>query len=192
MPVSRDASGRLPGPGLETDAATRQVLPIVIEIADHFEKMANDDGLSGRIGTKVPGIGIGQSLIDAAKVEPSEPFTREGEEPACAVECLPDTRRRQLGTEAGKIDVEAHIKIGTHRRLHIGVFEHVEMHGDMAAPGVLAEDGGTEVPARVADTRQRFAGLARLERRGRQHGPIIERGCASMGGRHHARASGGR
>src|SRR3546814_9483561 len=72
------------------------------------------------------------------------------------------------------------------------MFEHVEMHGNVAAPGVLAEDGGTEIPARVADARQLFAGVARLERRGGQHGPIVERGCAGMGGRAHARASGGR
>jgi hypothetical protein len=85
-------------------------------------------------------------------------LAREGEEPACAVECLADARRRQLRAVAGKIDVEAGVEIGTHRRLHIGMFEHVEMHGDMAAPGVLAEDGGTEIPARVADARQLFAG----------------------------------
>src|SRR3546814_11019136 len=72
------------------------------------------------------------------------------------------------------------------------MFEHVEMHGNVAAPGVLAEDGGTEIPARVADARQLFAGVARLERRGGQHGPIVPRGCAGMGGRAHARAPGGR
>src|SRR3546814_14040288 len=71
------------------------------------------------------------------------------------------------------------------------MFEHVEMHGNVAAPGVLAEDGGTEIPARVADARQLFAGVARLERRGGQHGPIVERGCAGLVGRAHARASGG-
>src|SRR3546814_3075800 len=64
------------------------------------------------------------------------------------------------------------------------MFEHVEMHGNVAAPGVLAEDGGTEIPARVADARQLFAGVARLERRGGQHGPIVERGCAGRSEEH--------
>lgn len=72
------------------------------------------------------------------------------------------------------------------------MFEHLEMYGDVAAPGVLAEDGGTEIPARVADARQLRAGMARLERRATQHGPIVERGRAGMGGRDHARTSGGR
>src|SRR3546814_18361443 len=119
----------------------------------------------------------------ATKVEPPKPLTRECEEPACAVECLSDAGGWQLGAIAGKIDVEAGIEIGAHRGLHIGMFEHVEMHGNVAAPGVLAEDSGTEIPARVADARQPFAGVARLARRGGQHGPIVERGCAGTTGR---------
>src|SRR3546814_5292608 len=103
-------------------------------------------------------------------VEPPKPLTRECEEPACAVECLSDAGGWQLGAIAGKIGVEAGIEIGAHRGLHIGMFEHVEMHGNVAAPGVLAEDGGTEIPARVADARTLFAGGARLERRGGRHG----------------------
>ena len=93
---------------------------------------------------------------------------------------------------AGKVDIETRIEIGAHHCLHIGIFQHVEMHGDVAAPGVLAEDGRTQIPAWIADARQVLAGMARLERRARQHGPIVERGSASKGGRGHARASGGR
>jgi hypothetical protein len=44
----------------------------VIEIGDHFEEVADYDGSPGRIVAKMPGIGIGQRLIDAAKVEPSK------------------------------------------------------------------------------------------------------------------------
>ncbi len=147
MPIACDAGGCLSGPGLKREASASEAVTIVIEIGDHFEEVADYDGSPGRIVAKMPGIGIGQRLIDAAKVEPSKRQAREGEEPACAVECLADARRRQLRAVAGKIDVEAGVEIGTHRRLHIGMFEHVEMHGDMAAPRVLAEHGGTEIPA---------------------------------------------
>ena len=72
------------------------------------------------------------------------------------------------------------------------MFKHVEMHGDMAAPGVLAENSGSKIPARVTDTRQCLTGMARLERHNRQHGPIIERERRDIGGGRHARVSGGR
>ena len=137
-------------------------------------------------------ISVDQRLIDAAQVEPPKPLAREGEEPASPVECLSDAGGRQLRVVAGKTDVEAGVEIGAHCRLHIGMFEHVEMHGDVAAPSVLAEDGGTEIPGRVADVRQLLAGMARLERRARQHRAIVERGHEGMDGRGHARASGGR
>src|SRR3546814_9884702 len=61
MPVARDAGGRLSGPGLECKASASEVVTIVIEIGDHFEEVADDDGSPGRIGTKVPGIGIDRS-----------------------------------------------------------------------------------------------------------------------------------
>ena len=91
MPVACDASGCLSGPGLKREASASEVVTIVIKIGDHFEKMADDDGAPGRVVAKMPGIGIGQRLINAAKVEPSGLLTREGEETACAVECLADT-----------------------------------------------------------------------------------------------------
>src|SRR3546814_20842617 len=69
------------------------------------------------------------------------------------------------------------------------MFEHVEMHGDVAAPGVLAEYGETEIPARVADARQLLAGAALLERRAGQHGAIVEGRLLGMGGYGHAPAS---
>src|SRR3546814_18277062 len=100
----------------------------------------------------------------ATKVEPPKPLTRECEEPACAVECLSDAGGWQLGAIAGKIDVEAGIEIGAHRGLHIGMFEHVQMHGNAAAPWVLADAGGTEFLSRVRHPRQIFARLARLTR----------------------------
>src|SRR3546814_2356139 len=78
MPVARDAGGRLSGPGLERKASASEVVTIVIEIGDHFEEVADDDGSPGRIGTKVPGIGIDQCLIDTGNVEPrSEEHTTE-------------------------------------------------------------------------------------------------------------------
>src|SRR3546814_4843300 len=103
-------------------------------------------------------------------VEPPKLLTRECEEPACAVECLSDAGGWQLGAIAGKIDVEAGIEIGAHRGLHIGMFEHVVMHGNVAAPGVLAEDGGAEIPARVAEERPRIAAVAGLAPTRGQHG----------------------
>src|SRR3546814_3258553 len=107
---------------------------------------SDDDGAPCWRRPQVARRSIDQRLIDATKVEPPKPLTRECEEPACAVECLSDAGGWQLGAIAGKIDVEAGIEIGAHRGLHIGMFEHVEMHGNVAAPGVLAEGGGTEIP----------------------------------------------
>jgi hypothetical protein len=49
MPVARNAGGRLSGPGLECKASASEVVTIVIEIGDHFEEVADDDGSSGRI-----------------------------------------------------------------------------------------------------------------------------------------------
>src|SRR3546814_5398422 len=115
--IASDAGGCLSGPGLKREASASEAVTIVIEIGDHFEEVADYDGSPGRIVAKMPGIGIGQRLIDAAKVEPSKRQAREGEEPACAVECLADARRRQLRAVAGKIDVEAGVEIGRHRRL---------------------------------------------------------------------------
>ena len=192
MPISGDARSRLPGPRLEPETASRQVIPEMVEIGDHLQELADDDGAPCWIIPQVTRISIDQRLIDAAKVEPPKLLSREREEPARAVECLSDARRRQLGAQTWNIDVEAGIEIGAHRCLHIGMFEHVEMHGDMAAPGVLAEDGGAEIPARVADARQIFAGVSCLERHGRQHGAIVEGGRLGMGRHGHARASGGR
>src|SRR3546814_3717115 len=117
-----DAGGRLSGPGLERKASASEVVTIVIEIGDHFEEVADDDGSPGRIGTKVPGIGIDQCLIDTGNVEPSEPLTGESEEPAGTVECLANARRRQLRAVAGKIDVETGVGIGAHGR--VGSDEH--------------------------------------------------------------------
>ena len=88
VPVACDASGCLSGPGLKREASASEVVTIVIKIGDHFEEVADDDGSPGRIVTKMTGIGIDQCLIDTGNVEPSEPLTGEGEEPASTVEYL--------------------------------------------------------------------------------------------------------
>ena len=168
VPIARDASRRPPVPGLETESAARQVLPIMTEIENHFEQLADDDGASRRNGPKVPGIGIDQRLIDKAKVEETQLLPRESEEPAGAVERLPDAGRRQLRAVTGKVDVEACIEIGAHRGLYVGMFQYIEIHGDMAAPGVLAEDGGSEIPTWIAQPLApkpaSACGLPRLQR----------------------------
>jgi hypothetical protein len=64
------------------------VVTIVIEIGDHFEEVTDDDGSSGRIVAEMTDIGIDQRRIDTGNVEPSEPLTGEGEEPASTVEYL--------------------------------------------------------------------------------------------------------
>src|SRR3546814_11671146 len=114
------------------------------------------------------GIGIDQCLIDTGNVEPSEPLTGESEEPAGTVECLANARRRQLRAVAGKTDVETGVEIGAHRRLPTGLLEHVDMPGDVAAPGALAESGETAIPARVAARRQHLASVALRRRPARQ------------------------
>src|SRR3546814_12416835 len=86
----------------------------MVEIGDHLQELADDDGAPCWIIPQVARISIDQRLIDATKVEPPKPLTRECAEPACAVECLSDAGGWQLGAIAGKIDVEAGIAIGAH------------------------------------------------------------------------------
>src|SRR3546814_18119827 len=108
------------------------------------------------------------SDVCSSDLEPSEPLTGESEEPAGTVECLANARRRQLRAVAGKIDVETGVEIGAHRRLHIGMFEHVAMHGDVAAPGVPPAYGQPAIPARVAAGAHPPAGVALPRRVARQ------------------------
>ena len=44
MPISGDARSRLPGPRLEPETASRQVIPEMVEIGDHLQELADDDG----------------------------------------------------------------------------------------------------------------------------------------------------
>jgi hypothetical protein len=97
MPISGDARSRSPGPGLERETASRQVIPEMVEIGDHLQELADDDGAPGWIIPQVTRISIDQRLIDAAKVEPPKLLAREGEEPACAVECLADAGGGSFG-----------------------------------------------------------------------------------------------
>ena len=192
MTIARDACGWPSVPRFERQAAGGKVLTVEIEVDDDLEKLPDNDGPPCRVLSEMPRIGVDQRRINAGKVQRAQSFADEGEEAPRPVERLPHTAGRQLRTMAGKVDIETRIEIGAHHCLHIGIFQHVKMHGDVAAPGVLAEDGRTQIPAWIADARQVLAGMARLERRARQHGPIVERGSASKGGRGHARASGGR
>src|SRR3546814_3928252 len=108
MPISGDACSCSPGPRLEPETAVRQVIPEMVEIGDHLQELADDDGAPCWIIPQVARISIDQRLIDATKVEPPKPLTRECEEPACAVECLSDAGGWQLGAIAGKIRSEEH------------------------------------------------------------------------------------
>src|SRR3546814_911468 len=101
MPISGDACSCSPGPRLEPETAVRQVIPEMVEIGDHLQELADDDGAPCWIIPQVARISIDQRLIDATKVEPPKPLTRECEEPACAVECLSDAGGWQLGAIAG-------------------------------------------------------------------------------------------
>ena len=74
------------------------------------------------------------------------------------------------------------------------VFDAAKMHGDMAAPGVIAKDARRQVPGRIAVTREIGAVAARPQRDRHEYGKRLTRpavmgrqGCGS-----HARASGGR
>src|SRR3546814_6638880 len=99
MPISGDACSCSPGPRLEPETAVRQVIPEMVEIGDHLQELADDDGAPCWIIPQVARISIDQRLIDATKVEPPKPLTRECEEPACAVECLSDARSEEHTSE---------------------------------------------------------------------------------------------
>ena len=142
----------------------------------------------------MPGIGVDQRRINAGKVQRAQSFADEGEEAPRPVERLPHTAGRQLRTMAGKVDIETRIEIGAHHCLHIGIFQHVEMHGDVAAPGVLAEDGRTQIPAWIAVAREGIPIKPRLQRSDCKNRALIELPGVGICWRQslHCRASGGR
>ncbi|WP_414886675.1 MULTISPECIES: hypothetical protein [unclassified Sphingomonas] len=156
--------------------------------------MADDNGAPPRIRPQMSGIGVDKRLIDRAEVEEATLLAHEKEEPSRVVEGLSNAGRRQLRPVASTFNIESSVEIGPHGGANIVMFEHIEIDGNVASPGILAKDSGSEIPARIADTRKMFAGVSRLEWRGRQHRPVVERGfdrCDACRF-NHARISGGR
>src|SRR3546814_17981656 len=70
MPISGDACSCSPGPRLEPETAVRQVIPALVEIGDHLQELADDDGAPCWIIPQVARLSIQQRLIDATKGEP--------------------------------------------------------------------------------------------------------------------------
>src|SRR3546814_17897867 len=96
----------------------------MVEIGDHLQELADDDGAPCWIIPQVARISIDQRLIDATKVEPPKPLTRECQDTACAVECLSDAGGWELGAMAGPHEVAAGNAKGPTTRQHNRITEH--------------------------------------------------------------------
>jgi hypothetical protein len=74
------------------------------------------------------------------------------------------------------------------------VFDAAKMHGDMAAPGVIAKDARRQIPGLIAVTREIGAVVARPQRNRHEYGKRLARPVVMgrQGYGSHARASGGR
>jgi hypothetical protein len=72
-----------------------------------------------------------------------------------------------------EIDVEPSIEQLPDRFAGADIFDRAEMYGDVAATGVLAEYGRTEIPACVAIARQAAPIEALLQRRGSKNRTVV-------------------
>ena len=140
-------------------------------------------------------IGVDQVLVDTREVHGAERGAYVIEEAPGPVEQLANAGRRQPLPPPREHEVEASIEELPERPLRGGVADYTEMHGDVAAPGVLAKDRRTKVPALVAETGEIAAIEAWLERCRNEHRPVGKIGVddrIEREGDTHACASGGK
>lgn len=168
-------------------------MTIGMEIDRHFQELANNDRPTAAIGLEMAGIAVEQLLIDPLEIDSAEFAADELEKSARPVEYLPDTGRWDLLAMTRKVDVEPDIEELPDCFAGTDIFDRCEMYGHVAATGVLAEYGRTEIPACVAIARQAAPIEALLQRRGSKDRAVIQSLSAwSDGNLAHGRTSGGR
>ncbi|WP_349631904.1 hypothetical protein [Bradyrhizobium sp. Leaf401] len=144
-----------------------------MQVDRHFQELANNDRPTAAIGLEMAGIAVEQLLIDPREIDSAEFAADELEESARPVEYLPDTGRWELLAMTRKVDVEPDIEELPDCFAGTDVFDRCEMYGDVAATGVLAEYGRTEIPACVAIAREAAPIEALLQRRGSKNRTIV-------------------
>jgi len=164
-----------------------------VEVEDDFEQVRDDQRAAPPVAQQL-GVTVEQTLVDATRIAAVEFGSDELEEASRAVEELPEVGRRERRPETWKVNVEAHVEILPQAARHRRIGCRPKMHRDVASTGVLAEDGGTEIPAGVAVPGEVIAAEPRPQRRGRQHGRVVpDTGRRPRSnGEAHSRASGGR
>ncbi|WP_338114888.1 hypothetical protein [Novosphingobium olei] len=140
------------------------------------------------------GVAIGQGLIDPAEIETTQLSLYEVEKAQGPVGLAAHSRRLKPRTVPGQIDIEPRMENLAQGIGDGWVVDTVKMYRDMAAPGVVAKHAGSQIPDRIAVSRDMRAIEAGAQRCGQEHREGITFIAALRqnleGG--HARASGGR
>ena len=171
--ITSDAGWSASTPRLEPQPSGGKMIAISIEVDRHFEKVTNNDRPSAAIGLEMAGIVVEQLLIDPREIDSAEFAADELEETARPVEYLPDTGGWKLLAMTRKVDVEPGIEELPDCFAGTDVLDRFEMYGDVAATGVLAEYGRTEIPACAAIARQAASIEAVLQRRGSKNRTVV-------------------
>lgn len=171
--ITSDASWSLSAPRLERQPSGGKMITIGMQVDWHFQELANNDRPTAAIGLEMSGIAVEQLLIDPREIDSAEIATDELEESARPVEYLPDTGRWELLAMTRKVDVQPGIEELPDCFAGTDVFDRPEMYGDVAATGVLAEYGRTEIPACVAIARHAAPIEALLQRRRSKNRTVV-------------------
>jgi hypothetical protein len=171
--ITSDAGWSASAPRLEPQPSGGKMIAKSIEIDRHLKKVTNDDRPPAAIGLKMAGVAVEQLLIDPREIDGAEFAADELEEATRSVEYLPDTGRWELFAMTRKADVEPGIEELPDCFAGTDVLDRFEMYGDVAATGVLAEYGRTEIPACVAIARQAAPIEAVLQRRGSKNRTVV-------------------
>ena len=180
-------------PGLKGQRGGWKIRAIGVKIEDDFEQERDDHRAASTVVQQL-GVTVEKALVDTDEVATAEFAPDEFEETSCAVEYLPEAGGRKWWPNAGKVNVEARIKVFAQAARHRWIRNGAKMHRDVASAGVLAEGGGAEIPAGIAVTGESITAEPGSQRCGRQHRrgvPNASRG-QRRNGEAHRRASGGR
>ncbi len=191
--IAGDLVTRPPRPWLDRERNGREMHAVDVEVEDDFEQVRDDHRAAPPVAQQL-GVTVEQALVDAIRIAAAEFDSDELEEASRAVEDLPEVGRRERGPETWKGNVEARVEILPQAARHFRIGYGPKMHRDVASPGVLAEDGGTEIPAGVAVAGEIIAAEPGPQRCGHQHGRVVrDTGRRPRrNGEAHSRASGGR
>jgi len=152
--IASDASWSTSSPRLEWQATGGKIIPIGIEVEWDLQQVSDDDGPAGAISLEIAGVPVEKRLVDLPKIEETKVITHELKEASCAVEHLPDAAGRKYLAVTWQIDVQPSVEEFTQRLTDTRILDRPEMHGDVTAAGILAKHGWSEIPARIAVSRQ--------------------------------------